>query len=222
MLAVMLALVPAARAATNGFVLPSFRGEASTTYSGWENFTVGVGEPGNAGDLPDSDNAARLYQTAPGAMVLSSGNIYNGEGQSLFDLRYTGDDLINRVTLQVRTLGTELDYDSVQLLAATATGPQTLGATRMELDREMFGPPPPAPGSGSAVSSLWSWDLAGLGADYFVISFAAAEVNLSLDSATLDVQLIPEPAPSILLLAGCAVLVASRRRPARRACAPCS
>ncbi len=202
----------AASAGTNGFVVPTIRGLSSTTFSGWESFTVGIGEPGNSGSLAGSDPSARLFQTAPGALVLGSGNIYNGEGKSLFDVRYTApSDSVGQVSLQVRTLGTELDYSSVKLIAAGDAGAQTLTASRVELDRLAFGPPPPNPGSGVGVSSLWQWDLSGLGAEYFVIQFGAADINLSLDSATLDVQLVPEPGAGALLALGALIVFVSRR-----------
>ncbi|MBL9139727.1 MAG: PEP-CTERM sorting domain-containing protein [Verrucomicrobiales bacterium] len=199
-------------AGTNGFIAPAFRGQPDTTFTGWESFTVGIGEPGNAGDLPGSNNSARFYQTAPGAMVLGSGNIYNGADKSQFEVRYTAaSQSVGLVSLQIRTLGTELSYDSLKLVGAGDTGPITLTATRTELDRISFGPPPPNPGSGVGVSSLWQWDLSGLGVDYFSVSVAAAEINLSLDSATLDVQLVPEPTVVPLAMLGGALLMLCRR-----------
>lgn len=210
--ATLVASAASAFAGTNGFINPAFRGQPGAQFTGWENFTVGIGEPGNGGDLAGSYNGARLYQTAAGALVLGSGNIYNGSEKSSFDIRYTGSEPAALVYLQLRTLGTELDYGSVKLIAAGESGPVTLTTTYSELDRVAFGPPPPAPGSGSAVSTLWQWDLSGLGAEYFVISFQAAEINLSLDSATLDVQAIPEPGVGALLAAGSLLLVVRRRQ----------
>lgn len=199
-------------AGTNGFTVPAFRGQPDTTYTGWESFTVGIGEPGNSGDLAGSNNSARLYQTAPGAMVLGSGNIYNGADKSLFEIRYTAaSQSVGLVSLQIRTLGTELNYDSLKLVGAGDNGPVTLTATRTELDRISFGPPPPNPGSGVGVSSLWQWDLSGLGVDYFAVSVAANEINLSLDSATLDVQLVPEPGAWPLLVVGGLLMMLRRR-----------
>ncbi len=198
----------AALAATDGFTVPAFRGEPGATYDGWENFTVAIGNPGNKGDLPGSAAVASLFQTAPGALVLGSGNIYNGAESSRFEIRYAASEPISDVFLQVRTLGTELNYESVRLFAWT----DSLGAPRTELDRLAFGPPPPAPGSGSAVSSLWAWDLTSLDTTSFAISFDAAEINLSLDSATLDVRAVPEPSPVVLGVAGLVVLGLLRRK----------
>jgi hypothetical protein len=200
-----------AAAATNTFLRPDFRFGPNTTFVQWENFTVGIGDPGNAGDLSLANDNIRLFQLAPGAQVLGSGNIYNGAEASLFELRYSGDAPVDIALFQVRTLGTELDYGSVELIASTDTGPQSLFAPRLELEREVFGPPPPNPGSGSSVTSLWQWDLGGLDAREFVIHFDAVEINLSLDSAVLDVHLIPEPSPVALVALGACLLAFTRR-----------
>ncbi len=199
----------AAWAGTNGFVVPSFSGLPGATYNGWENFTVAQGSPGNAPDLGSTGGSARLLQFAAGGQVLGSGNLYNGTDLSRFEIRYSGTEPVAQVALQVRALGTELKYDDVRLVAWT----ETLGAPRTELDRVSFGPPPPSPGSGFGVSSLWQWDISGLSANSFAISFGAAEVNLSLDSAQLDVQIVPEPGPLALLgLGGGLVMLAGRGR----------
>lgn len=197
-----------ATAETNGFTVPAFRGQPGTTFAGWDRFSVALGNPGNKGDLAGSSSIPTLLQLVPGAFIPGSGNIYNGADKSQFEIRYAASEPIGEVVLQVRSVGTELDYDSVKLFAWT----ESLGATRTELDRVSVGPPPPAPGSGFGVSSLWSWDLTSLDANAFAISFDAAEINLSLDSATLDVRAVPEPSPIVLGLAGGMALMLLRRR----------
>lgn len=198
----------AVSAGTNGFSVPAFRGQPGSTFAGWESFSVALGNPGNKGDMAGSSGAPTLLQLAPGASVLGSGNIYNGAEKSQFEIRYSASEPIADVILQVRTLGTELNYESVKLFAWT----DSLGSPRTELDRLSFGPPPPAPGSGFGVSSQWAWDLTPLDATAFAISFDAAEINLSLDSATLDVRAVPEPGPVVLGLVGLAALGLFRRR----------
>jgi len=195
-------------AGTNGFTVPAFRGQPGSTFSGWENFAVALGNPGNQGDLAGSSTSSTLLQLAPGASVLGSGNIYNGAEKSQFEIRYSQSESISDVVLQVRTLGTELNYDSVRLFAWT----DSIGVARTELDRLSFGPPPPAPGSGFGVSSQWTWDLSALDANSFAISFDAEDINLSLDSATLDVRAVPEPGPLVLGLVGLVALGLFRRR----------
>src|SRR6188508_1558852 len=128
-LLILLAGALTTSAATNGFFVPAFRGQPGSTFDGWESFSVGVGSPGNLGDLTGSSATANLLQKASGGMVLGSGNLYNGENPSQFEIRYGGDAQVEQVILQIRTLGTELSYDSVKMFAWT----ESMNAPRTEL-----------------------------------------------------------------------------------------
>lgn len=207
------ALAPLARAATNGFTVPVFRGQAGATFAGWENFTVATNNgTGNAPDLPDSTAAgARLIQFEPNAIVTGSGNIYNMPAVSVFEIRYTAAAHIETLVFQARSVGTEIDYASFGLEFDLGSGPVRLTAARTELQRS------PVPGLGDAVSSLWSWDLASVSPAIqdITIKFNAAGSSLSFDSATLDVQSVPEPGAAALLAAGLGAL-ALRRWTSRR------
>ena len=173
-----------ALAATNGFYVPNFRGQSGTTAGYWESFTVGIGAPGNKANF-GNDSTSTLTQTAEGAIVVGSGNIYNQPIASAFVLSYSGSGSLGTVVLQTRTSGTELDYGSVSL----NYGSGILSANRTELDRSVFG----APGQGFSVSSAWQWDLSSYNVSSFTIDFKAAGPSLSFDSATLDTQVVPEP-----------------------------
>lgn len=205
--AALFAGVGSVQAGTNGFVVPTIRGQVGATFDGWENFTTAVGSPANSGDLAGSSGNAKLFQFSPSAQVLSSGNLYNGGEASSFEIRYSGIEPVEKVVFQVRALGTELKYDDVHLVAWT----QSLTAPRTELDRISFGPPPPNPGSGVGVSSSWEWDISSLAANSFAIAFKANELNLSLDSATLDVKVVPEPTTMAVLGVGALALWGTRR-----------
>jgi len=180
---------------TNAFYVPSFRGEPGATAAGWDFFTVGFGAPGNAPDLSGSTaTTARLTQLDPAAFVTGGGNIYNQPNVASFVINYSAGATIDRVVLQARTVGAELDYSSVAL---SYTG-GSLAGSYVELARGPF----VGQGPGAIVSSAWTWDLSGLGATDFTIAFKAAEPSLSFDSATLDVKTVPEPGTVALMISG--------------------
>jgi hypothetical protein len=170
-----------ARAGTNGFVVPTFRGTANSQSGYWETFLTAVGAPGNLPDKPGATTGARLTQTSPGAFLTGSGNIYNLDAASVFVLSNTAPFTLVTVVLQTRTLGTELDYNSITLTFTNESGAHTLAPLPpVELNRGS------QPGLGATVSTLWQWNLAGSNISTFVISFSAAGASTSFDSLTLD------------------------------------
>ena len=201
-----------AQAGTNGFIVPTFRGQSGALFSGWERFTVSTDNGvGNSPDLACSAAPATLIQLDPNAIITGTGNIYNQTALSLFEIRDTSPATLDKLVLQIRTAGTELDYSSLKLTINAQVVPTP---TRTELDRVAFGVPN-TPGSGSFVSSLWTWDLAGLGTGpgTYRITFGAADPSLSFDSATLDtIPSVPEPGTFALMGVGVAALAVSRFR----------
>ena len=165
-------------AATNGFIVPSFRGSANSQSGYWETFSVPYGSPGNPPDQPGATAIAALTQTDTNALLTGGGNIYN-LSTSFFTLTNTTPFALGTVVLQTRTIGNELDYNSVLLVCADGGGLHSLAPLfRYELNR--------AAGQGYSVSSLWQWDLTGLDVSNYSISFNAAGPSTSFDSLTLD------------------------------------
>jgi len=196
----------ALNAGTNGFYVPSFRGETGAKAALWETFTVPVGAPGNAPNL-GNDPTARVTQSDPGAFVTGTGNIYNMPSASAFSVSYSGSSPSGLVVFQTRTFGTELDYAGLRL---NFNGGSSV-ASRTETDRVAVGEPG-QPGSGFFVSSAWQWDLTSLNVSSYTISFSAAEPSLSFDSTSLDTQVVPEPSTMALLAAGAAAVILGFRR----------
>ena len=183
-------------AGTNGFVVPSFRGSANSQAGYWETFSVAVSGAGNGPDKAGATTSARLTQTNTNAFLTGSGNIYNLDGASQFILTNTTPYALGTVVLQTRTLGTELDYASALLHYTDGLDEYDLKPlARYEVNRGV------QPGLGATVSSLWLWDLSGLGVSNYSLSFRAAGASTSFDSMTLDTsaQFVPVwPLPFVL------------------------
>ena len=203
----MVSMGVTAMAGTNGFYVPTFRGQPGSTSSLWETFTVPTGAPGNRPNF-GNDLSPVLTQLTPGALITGTGNIYNMSETSAFTINYaSASNPLGLVVLQARTFGTELDYNSVRLNYDGGF----LTATRTETDRVQVGTPG-TPGSGVYVSSAWQWDLSGRNINQYTISFNAVEHSLSFDSALLDVQVVPEPGTLALLVIGAGFVVTGLRR----------
>ena len=206
----LLACGGVAQAATNNFYVPAWRGTANTEAGYWEIFTVGFGAPGNLADRAGSTTGAVLTQNNPTSILTGSGNIYNPGELSNFTLTDTTPFTLGTLLLQTRTLGSELDYSSISLsyMAGGATH-NVAPLFRYETDRGT------APGLGATVSSMWQWDLTGLGVTDYTITFAAAGSSLSFDAMTLDTaavfSAVPEPTTAALAALGGLVLLGRKR-----------
>lgn len=167
------------QASTDGFIVPSFRGAAGTETGTWEVFTTAVGAPGNVAGAGATTDAV-MTQSDPGAFLTGTGNIYNMGGTSRFELTDGTAQPVGTVVLQTRTVGTEFDYASVRLVFTVGGETREVQPLfRQELKRTQ--------GQGFNVSTLWQWDLTGLGVETYTIRFDASGHSLSLDSISLDV-----------------------------------
>jgi hypothetical protein len=198
-----------AQAATNNFIVPGFRGQPNSENAYWEVFTVPYGPPGNTADQPGSTAGAILTQTAsPSAFTTGSGNLYDPVAITAFRLTDATPFALGTVVLQVRSLGSELDYDAVRLTYIDGFGAHSLEPDlQWELDRGTI--------LGASVSALWQWDLQGLNVTDYSLSFASADPSLSLDAVTIDTwdqfMVVPEPSSLAILFLGALVLLSRAR-----------
>jgi hypothetical protein len=206
----VLATVPRTHAAelpTANFTVPFFRGLSDTEWAGWDNFTDPVGTPGNAPDVAGSTGNGVITQSDPTAFLTGGANIYSFAAPTSFNVADNTPYTLGSVVFQARTLGTEMDYSSVLLQYDNGGGAQTLAATRIELDRALAG------AGGSAVSSMWEWDVSSLNIDDFNIVFGASGSSMSFAAATLDTasfQVVPEPSTYALMVMGGLALFATQ------------
>lgn len=221
--AVSLAIVSTAVAgvpsSAQAFEVPSFRGDTNTQYAGWESFVTPVGfnsptDPATtnfgAGVV---QNVAPDFSMPPGVLITGAGNLYSGF--QILDLGVlagsgNGQDLTD-VTLQVRTLGTELDTAGVVLIDTDAFGPPipVIPAATTELFRETGAPIFPGFDS-SIVETRFDFDLTGRGISNFVIGLPQQQEHISFDRFELDTAFVPTPGAFAML--GVAGLAAIRRK----------
>jgi hypothetical protein len=207
------ALTTAATAATNGFYAPYFRGVPGTDVAGWDRFTSGSATA-NQPDLPGSNTGTRasITQLDPVGAVLGSGNIYVGIGGAAnVRIDYSSLNPVGEVFLQIRTLGTEMNYAGLRLNYTTGSGPVSVGANPFVLAAV------PSQGfPGQNISLGYNWTINDPTVTAFNVSFLATGEHLSLDAVTLDVLpvgAVPEPSTWALGIFGLgAIAVAIRRR----------
>ena len=145
----------------------------NSEYAEWDEFTVGFGEPGNAPDMEFSKGGITITQNTPGAMVTSTGNIYNPGGVSSFILNDSALGKLDEIRFQIWTLGSPADYGSFVLKSG---------------DNEISGVRSEVLSGDKGVISLINFDLSGASifdADYS-IEFTAAGPHMSLAAARLD------------------------------------
>ena len=181
------------------FLTPEWRGEAANEHAAWDIFTeasLAANLPDGAVDLPTED--ARLTCTTSSAFLTSSGNIYSFQSASAFQIDDSADFPIKNVFLQISALGSEVDPDSVSLIATHGTGEtsQYFPARNFVLDqRELEGE---FGGVGTTYAFQWDIEETPVNGGYSIL-FAAAESSMSLDELALDTSgsylevPIPEP-----------------------------
>ncbi len=196
----------AVRASTNNFVVPAFRGSLDSEAGYWESFTVSYGPPGNPANMAGATTGAILTQTgSAGSFITGTGNIYDfSTDLQAFNLTDAAPFFVGTVVLQTRTLGSELNYDAVSLSYTDGSGTHSLAPlAHIELDRGNT--------LGASVSSLFQWNLNGLGVSEYAITFAGAGPSVSFDAMTLDTWnqfavVVPEPSTYALLGLGSLML----------------
>ena len=170
-----------AYAGFNNSYNPPFRGQADTEYSGWETFTMPFNGPNSPDVAGTTSNDATLTQTTPGAILTSTGNIYNPAGASHFVLSDTLPADLQEVVLQISVFGVPADYGSFVLSYTNVSG-------------QLVSLPP------NSIQNLWNaggsledridWDLSGNSDSVtsYTIQFDASAVHMSLDAVILDVR----------------------------------
>lgn len=227
-----IAAMSSASAANADFVTPDSYGwsreSENSFYAEWEFFESPTG--GNTPDvgmfptsLPTGWSAPDVVETTGTGFITGGGNIYSFSAPTEFEVSVPNYDLGRRpfgttVLVQMRTLGSELDYETIQI-----GGISPIETT--ELNRTDVG----GGFGGALVDVLFRFELLGNSADY-LIEFEAAESSMSLDRLSIDTfatsllstrsvgssirasSFGPVPAPGTACALASLGLIATRRR----------
>ncbi len=171
----------AAFSAFNNAYTPPFRGQVGTEFTGWETFTDAFPGPNMPDDPGTTSDTALLFQTTPGGILTSTGNIYNPAGASHFMIVDSVPEDLQQLVLQVSTAGTPLDYSSFTLSYFDGNG------TQISL------PPTTSSNlwaSGGTVEDMFDWDLSAVSdvITAYALEFDALGAHLSLDAVLLDTR----------------------------------
>jgi hypothetical protein len=226
---IILALLPMVSHAALTYVDTSaIRALPNAEVNEWDVFTE-ANVPGfNMGDIARASGAT-ITQNTPGAFLTSGGNIYS----PFLTLSFAISDsptyvdalsgaFVGNVVLQFSTLGTAIDYSSMSLtyLDNNSASAQlaSSGFQHQATTTNIMTPGGPATSTDDLVA--YQWDLTGLNAVSYQITFAAAGSSMSLDQVVLDtastdrafVTVVPELNSTILFSISASLLVLRRRR----------
>ncbi|QDU86972.1 hypothetical protein Pla175_03260 [Pirellulimonas nuda] len=169
------------------------RGDESSAYAHWDVFTSAAGPNAPDAGQQNADSAYLQEVSDPpsGVFVSGSQNLYSFSAPMHFEVGLSAVGFGANATLvaQVVTLGTELDPSSV-LLDYGSGGQSLAPAQTMELGRTALGG-----FGGDLVTTLYCWELTGLGPEAFLLRLASAESSMSLDQVVLDIFSHSVPLP---------------------------
>ncbi|MBG83522.1 MAG: hypothetical protein CMJ40_03125 [Phycisphaerae bacterium] len=196
-----------------GFTVENFSdyyGQENTMYGAWDTFTNANNSPNFADNGGNMGFAGQVFNFSGTGFITSSGNIYDASSPLNIHQYLTLDGVdITNAHVNVSTMGSVPDFESVLFQAVTSTGESQFLDTSdvsMNFQQEI-------PGMGASLNMSWSFDLSGIAGDVTTLAFIlkAAGPHMSLDAMSLDVA-YSIPAPGALALLGLAGMAGRRRR----------
>ena len=189
----LLAAASVARAQSERFTVPDFRGQPGAFYAAWDDF-----DSPTLANPPDRPGSAAtgftFFQLDPAAFITSSGNLYSFSTVLSHRIDVTALHATPAaVVLQTRTLATALSASSMQLEYFDGAAWTPLAPPLNELlFAETVGS-----GFGAALDETrrWTWSLGDVTTLALRITFQAAGTSQSFQAAALD---LAPPAPTDL------------------------
>jgi len=163
------------------FLTPSNRGSVGTEFSEWDSFASAYLDP-NSPDVAAAASSPTLAQTLTDTAFLTGGmNIYSFSAATGYEISNDTSITIGTlgsVTLQLDTLGTLLDYSSIQLVYSGGT----LAPTNLISESRLI-----SGGYGGITNRVAvQWDLSGLNVSNYTITYQALGSSNSMNIAELD------------------------------------
>ena len=190
--------------------VPSWRGSEGSSYYLWDTFTSANGAvdgPNFPNNEPFPSGNAMLFNFAQGALVTEGGNLYGLEDG--LNIHVYGYGPLEQAVLNIASMGTEFDYDSVVLGINDGTD-----FIYFDYDSFAINDYVEIPGFGANVSSSFAWDIS----DYdgpiteWAFIFTGAGAHNVLDAVSVDLLVGAVPAPGALALIGLGAVSIRRRR----------
>ena len=167
-------------------------------FSQWDSFSSAV----NAPNFPEAGGGFQLFNFGEGAVVASSGNIYNPAGGLNIHVYSLGPVVGEEAVLNISWGGTMLDTTDVQAFF----GGEYIDAYSVEQRASSS-----SPFGGTTDTWAFKFDLSGIqGASDLAFFFGNDGPHGSLDAVSLDLNMVP--APGALALLGMAGVASRRRR----------
>jgi len=192
------------------FITPSWRGGTNSEYSEWDVFTNadigdGVNSPDLAQDTPTND--ATILSSTTSAFLTSAGNIYSFLDPIACQLDDSTNFQTENIFLQINSLGSTLDLDSVRLIPPNATGPDDLITPTRAFIIDQGSLTGEFGGLGTSYAIQWDLSANPLIGSYTIL-FEASSSSMSLNDVSLDtsdtyievpIPTSPLPNPSIVI-----------------------
>ena len=184
--------------------MPDWRGDTGAAFYGWDSFSSAF----NAPNFNDSGDAGgMLFNFAPGAIITGTGNIY-GQNNPL-NIHVYGYGPLEQAVLNVASMGTEMDYESVSLWVSDGENGQYFS-----YDSFLTNSYEEIPNFGANVSTSYTWDLSsydGVVAEWAFFVNGTSPHNV-LDALSVDIAFGAVPTPSALVLLSIAGVTRKRRK----------
>ena len=177
-------------------LVPDWRGTPGTMFSQWDSFSQAV----NAPNFPEAGGGFQLFNFGAGAIIASSGNIYNPAGPLDIHVYSLAPVPVYQAVLNIAWSGTELNAGDVRAFQNGSYFDFTSSELRYQQE---------SPFGGFNETWAFTFDLTGDTGD-LAFFFGSDGAHSSLDAVSVDVLMVP--APGALALLGVAGMASRRRR----------